>query len=41
MKDEMQRKGIGVGYSEMPGGHQPMDRDELDPAFAWIETLSR
>ena len=41
MKDEMQRKGLGVGYSGIAGGHEPMERDELDPAFAWIQGLSR
>lgn len=39
MKDEMQRKGLQVTYSEVPGGHHWMERDELDPAFAWLATL--
>ena len=41
MKDEMQRKGLNVTYSEINGGHEPMERDEMDPAFAWIDALSR
>jgi hypothetical protein len=39
MKDEMQRKGLHVTYDEIPGGHEPMTRDELDPAFAWLRTI--
>jgi len=39
MKDEMERKGLRVTWSEIPGGHDPMDRDELDPAFAWLESM--
>jgi hypothetical protein len=39
MKDEMERKGLHVTWSELPGGHDPMERDELDPAFAWLEAL--
>jgi hypothetical protein len=39
MKDEMERKGLRVGWSELPGGHEPMERDELDPAFAWLEAM--
>ena len=39
MKDEMQRKGLHVTYDEIPGKHQPMERDELDPAFAWLQTI--
>ncbi len=39
MKDEMERKGLRVGWTELPGGHDPMERDELDPAFAWLESM--
>ncbi len=39
MKDEMERKGLRVGWSELPGGHEAMDRDELDPAFAWLDSM--
>jgi hypothetical protein len=39
MKDEMQRRGLHVTYEELTGGHQPMERDELDPAFAWLATI--
>jgi hypothetical protein len=39
MKDEMQRRGLHVTYSELPGGHHWMERDELDPAFAWLATV--
>jgi predicted esterase len=39
MKDEMERRGLHVEYSEASGGHQAMERDELDPAFAWLDAL--
>ncbi len=39
MKDEMQRKGLRVAYEEIAGGHQPMERDELDGAFEWLATV--
>jgi hypothetical protein len=41
MKDEMERKGIGVTYVEFDGKRQPMEREEMDPAFAWLEGLQR
>jgi hypothetical protein len=37
MKDEMERKGLHVTFDQIDGGHAPMDRDELDPAFAWLD----
>jgi hypothetical protein len=37
MKDEMQRRGISAVYDELGGGREPMAREELDPAFAWLE----
>jgi predicted esterase len=39
MKDEMQRKGLHVTYEEIAGGRHAMERDELDPAFAWLATI--
>jgi predicted esterase len=39
MRDEMARKGLRVESSEVSGGHAPMEREELDPAFAWLESL--
>lgn len=39
MKDEMERKGLRVSWSELAGGHEAMERDELDPAFAWLDSM--
>lgn len=39
MKDEMQRRGLRVTWDQIVGAHQPMERDELDPAFAWLQTI--
>jgi len=41
MKDEMERRGLNVTVSEMSGVHEPMERDELDPAFTWLDALQR
>ncbi|HEY2517114.1 MAG TPA: hypothetical protein VGI39_39850 [Polyangiaceae bacterium] len=39
MRDEMERRGLSAEYDELPGGRQPMERDELEPAFAWLDAL--
>jgi hypothetical protein len=41
MKDEMERKGMSVTYDELDGKREPMERDEMDAAFAWLEALPR
>ncbi len=41
MKDEMERRGLSVTYQELDGRHEPMERDELDAAFAWLDSLQR
>ncbi len=41
MKDEMERRGINVTYSEFDGRQEPMERDEMDPAFTWMDGLQR
>ena len=39
LKDEMQQRGLRVTYDEIPGGHDPMSYEDLDPAFAWMDAL--
>ena len=39
MRDEMERRGLRVEYDELPGGREGMQKDELDPAFAWLDAL--
>jgi hypothetical protein len=39
MKDEMQRRGLRLTYDQIAGSHAAMERDELDPAFAWLATI--
>ncbi len=41
MKDEMERKGLRVQSTRSTAGTAPMERDELDPAFAWLDALAR